>query len=436
MRFQSSFFKSCRQFYRYVIWLLLAIYFLLPATVLAEETESLPLDADTDVSLSIFAAKGDRLLIWFPSFATPYEAVETISRQLQTLGIEVWYADLLEAHFLPKAGSSVYQIPSNDILAIIDHAAKVRNKKIYIFAENRATIPVFHALHERQIASGNIQHFAGVILNSPDFYVETPDPGMKADLMPVVGVTNLPVYILQPALSPRYWQLQDTLPVLQQSGSDVFVKVLKKIRGRFHFRPDATDDEVLLTDAFGKLIDQGMHLLDTVNQKPRQVSKQQVQRIEVREGKKDRYLQAYQGDPVPPPLRLTALDGDTIDLKQLTGKVVLVNFWASWCPPCVHEMPSMQRLSEKLLGDPFIILGVNIAEEKSVVEAFLQSKVNVDFPVLLDSDGSIMRQWKVMAFPTSFVIDKKGKIRYALFGSIDWNTAEIINKIASLVKED
>ena len=98
-------------------------------------------------------------------------------------------------------------------------------------------------------------------------------------------------------------------------------------------------------------------------------------------------------------------------------------------------MPSMQRLSEKLTGDPFVILGVNIAEDQSTVENFLQTKINVDFPILMDTAGNALRQWNVMAFPTSFVIDKQGKIRYALFGSIDWDTAEIINKIETLIKE-
>ena len=95
----------------------------------------------------------------------------------------------------------------------------------------------------------------------------------------------------------------------------------------------------------------------------------------------------------------------------------------------------MQRLSEKLTGDPFVILGVNIAEDQAIVENFLQTKINVDFPILMDNAGIALRQWNVMAFPTSFVIDKQGKIRYALFGSIDWDTAEIINKIETLIEE-
>jgi len=397
--------------------------------------ETLDIDDDTETTLTIFPADGEQLLIWIPSYATPNDTVTTIARQLQKLGVEVWHTDLLEARFLPKSESSIYQIPDNDIIALLNHAHKVHNKKIYFYAESRATIPVLRGLHAWQQTSQNRKTFGGLVLNSPYFYVETPDPGKSAQLWPIVGVSNLPVFILQPEYSPRFWQLRDTVPALQQSGSDVFIQTLKNVRGRFHFRPDATDAEAHFTQTFGQLIFQSMKLLNSVNQKPRATKHLDLAQVPIREGKKDRYLQQYLGDPIPPSLKLPTLDGPSIDLRQFENQVVLVNFWATWCPPCVHEMPSMQRLSEKLIGDPFVILGVNIAEEESVVKTFLQHKVNVDFPILLDIHGNTMRQWNVMAFPTSFVIDKQGKIRYALFGSVDWDTAEIVNKIETLIKE-
>ncbi|KPJ95104.1 MAG: hypothetical protein AMJ55_04780 [Gammaproteobacteria bacterium SG8_15] len=408
-----------------------------PPMILAEKSqhETLAIDDETDATLTIFPANGDQLLIWIPSYATPAETVEDIADQLQHLKVEVWYVDLLEARFLPKTGSSVYKIPDNDIVVLLRHAEKVTNKKIYLYAESRATIPALQGLRLWQQSAVNHSRFGGLLLNSPYFYVETPDPGQLADLMPVVNATNLPIYILQPEQSPRYWQLKDTVPALEKSGSDVFVHVLRKLRGRFHFRPDATNAETRFTRQFGHIVYQSMQLLNSVNNKSRVVTTGELETVTVREGKKDRYLQAYQGVTEPPPLRLPAMDGTTIDLKQFDNQVVLVNFWATWCPPCVHEMPSMQRLSEKLTGDPFVILGVNIAEDHATVENFLQSKINVDFPILMDTAGNSLRQWNVMAFPTSFVIDKQGKIRYALFGSIDWDTAEIINKIETLIKE-
>jgi len=398
-------------------------------------TESLKLDSETDATLTIYPADGEQLLIWIPSYATPAETVEDIAGQLQQFRVETWYVDLLDARFLPKTGSSIYKIPDNDIFVLMRQAEKVSGKKIYLYAESRATIPVLQGLRLWQQSSTNDNNFGGVILNSPFFYTETPDPGELAKLMPIVSVTNLPIYILQPDLSPRYWQLKETVPALEASGSDVYVQVLRKIRGRFHFRPDATESETTFTRQFGQVIHRSMQLLNSTSTKTRVATNTALASTPVREGKKDRYLQPYKGSPDPPPLHLSTLNGGIIDLKQFKNHVVLVNFWATWCPPCVHEMPSMQRLSEKLTGDPFEILGVNIAEDQPTVENFLQTKIHVSFPILMDTDGEVLRQWNVMAFPTSFIIDKKGKIRYALFGSIDWDTKEIINKIETLIKE-
>ena len=95
----------------------------------------------------------------------------------------------------------------------------------------------------------------------------------------------------------------------------------------------------------------------------------------------------------------------------------------------------MQRLQDKYRKKGFVILGVNMADDKQTIANFLKTKVKVSFPILLDSDGAALRRWQVFAFPTSYVIDKKGSIRYALFGSLEWDTAETMAKINGLLKE-
>ncbi|MEW5891794.1 MAG: TlpA disulfide reductase family protein [Pseudomonadota bacterium] len=137
--------------------------------------------------------------------------------------------------------------------------------------------------------------------------------------------------------------------------------------------------------------------------------------------------------PVPQ-LTLPALDGGRFDFRQLRGKVVLVNFWATWCPPCRHEMPSMQRLNDKLAGRPFAILGVNVGETPAQVNAFLKL-VPVSFPIVLDEKGRHLEAWQVFAFPTSYLVDKQGRIRYGLFGSIEWDEPEAVQVIERLLAE-
>ena len=95
----------------------------------------------------------------------------------------------------------------------------------------------------------------------------------------------------------------------------------------------------------------------------------------------------------------------------------------------------MQRLKEKLAGKPFDILAVDMAEEKADVTAFMQRhNIQVNFPILLDTEGTVIEQWMVSAVPTTFIIDTQGKIRYALYGGLEWDNDEVVATINGLLK--
>jgi len=403
-------------------------------TAEARDNLSVRIEDGTEITVSRYAAKGERLLIWLPGEAGLQTGEFTAAERLAARGYEVWLADLFESRFLPVVPSSLDRIPAADVAGLIRHGQQ-QGKTVYLVSSGRGILPLLRGAHLWQRRHPGDHTLGGAILLSPKFFIETPDPGQAAKLLPIVSQTNLPLFILQPKLSPWFWKLDRTIPALQSSGSDVFVRYLPAVRDRFYFRPDASSKEQALAQRLPELIGQAVRLLAKLPEKSRRVAELDGQAPLIAEGKKARRLKPYEGDPTPPELRLLSLDGKRLDLRDYRGRVVLVNFWASWCPPCVHEMPSMQRLANKLAGQPFTILAVNMAEEAATIRAFLQTKVRVDFPILLDSDGSALKRWGVFAFPTSYVIDKQGLIRYALFGAVEWDTPEMLKKFRSLLNE-
>lgn len=135
-----------------------------------------------------------------------------------------------------------------------------------------------------------------------------------------------------------------------------------------------------------------------------------------------------------PELKANDLKGAPKTLADYRGKVVLLNFWASWCPPCLHEMPSMERLRVKMAGRPFEIVALASAESAEDVKPFL-SKMKLGFPILLDPDGSNTKRWKVFALPTTFLLDAKGRVRYVLTGPTEWDESESLKIIESMLAE-
>ena len=116
--------------------------------------------------------------------------------------------------------------------------------------------------------------------------------------------------------------------------------------------------------------------------------------------------------------------GQTQSLKQLKGKVVFLNFWATWCGPCREEMPSMETLYSRYSEKGLEILAVNCGEEQRDVLAFIKTN-KFSFPALMDADGKVSNAYGIRAIPTTFIIDRDGNIIARVVGSINWNTPKI-----------
>lgn len=142
--------------------------------------------------------------------------------------------------------------------------------------------------------------------------------------------------------------------------------------------------------------------------------------------------------PLPPspaaPLALRDLDGRSVDLTQMRGKVVLVNFWATYCKPCRAEMPSLDRLRSRLAPRGLEVLGVDVGEDADAVRRFTAT-VPVGFPLLLDPEGSTMARWKAIALPTTLVIDRRGRLRARLTGEADWDDPGLVAPLERLMTE-
>ena len=145
-------------------------------------------------------------------------------------------------------------------------------------------------------------------------------------------------------------------------------------------------------------------------------------------------LEPWTADPPLPTFSLPDTRGDMHRLADYRGKVILVNFWASWCPPCIKEMPSMQRLQTQLADRPFEILAVNVGEKKYKVWKFAKL-VNFTLPVLLDTKSHTFNTWDASVLPTSFLLDTEGRIRYRVQADLEWDTAEVIALIEELLAE-
>jgi peroxiredoxin len=122
---------------------------------------------------------------------------------------------------------------------------------------------------------------------------------------------------------------------------------------------------------------------------------------------------------------LSDLSGKKVSLSNYRGKVVFLNFWATWCPPCRGEMPSMERLYQKLKGKGLVILAVDLQEDVKSVQKFVNEH-KLTFPILLDYDGRVGGTYGARSIPTSYIVGRNGNVLGGTIGGREWDTPEMI----------
>jgi peroxiredoxin len=138
------------------------------------------------------------------------------------------------------------------------------------------------------------------------------------------------------------------------------------------------------------------------------------------------------GEPVPE-IVLPDLEGKTFRLSQLRGKVVLLNFWASWCPPCVDEMPSLEKLHRALQAKGLEVVAISVDDSMEVIENF-KKEYNLSFRMLFDKDAKVAHGFETFKYPETYIVDRDGILLSKIVGPRDWITPAIMLEVVGLLK--
>lgn len=135
-----------------------------------------------------------------------------------------------------------------------------------------------------------------------------------------------------------------------------------------------------------------------------------------------------------PELGIPDLEDNLWKINDLKGSPAIINFWATWCPPCREEMPSMEKAWLKIKDEGIMLMAISYGEELETVEAFAL-EYPMSFPVLLDTVGTTGKSWPVQGLPTTFILDAEGRIVYQATGAREWDDEELLDQVRALKKK-
>ena len=137
-----------------------------------------------------------------------------------------------------------------------------------------------------------------------------------------------------------------------------------------------------------------------------------------------------------PAISFVDLAGNTVSLSEFTGKIVLVNLWATWCAPCVREMPSLERVQSRL-GDKIAVVAISEDHGGSkIVEPFIDKLELKSVKIYLDPKSTVERAFKVQGLPTSFLIDREGRVLGRVEGAAEWDAPKLLRVLKSFLGDD
>ncbi len=401
------------------------------ASIIIEETDLQILQQELSVKKIKSNKTNNKLIIWVaPGFGTHKRAMD-ISKKIAAQGTEIWHVDLAESLFMPKSIQTMRKLNGQYLKGLIEVAYAQTKKNIVLLTRSYGAIPVLRAMQIWQAAKAKDTPFylQGAILFSPELYASVPELGLEPVFVNITEATNMPLMIFQGEKRSNRWQVNKLLKKLEIGGAAAYFRLLKGVNGIFYHKDKkpATLKQLALMP---RKIQSAFNLL-TKTVKPDHA-------IELKNGLNKNSqalnikLKNFKGNQQPHAINLIDVNDKRYKKENYKGKVTVVNFWASWCPPCVKEIPSLNHLKRLMKNKKFELVSINYAEDKKTIQDFMK-KVNVDFPVLLDPDGKQAAKWKVLVFPSTFVIGADGKIKYGVNAGIHWDAPGVVKQLKAML---
>ena len=419
------------------IWLGLMGVFFWISFAQASERFNLSLESGEEVTVNVYPAtfpEADKpLLVWFTEGYASRNSFKHLITQFNHLGYAIWQVDLLESYFIERTPNNVRGLTGEGIAAVLQYAnqqSSKQNRQFVPISTGRMSLVLLRGARLWQVNSqpqNGLGALQQVVLFFPNLFDAAETAGEAPTLFPIVSATSLPITLVQPTEGTYKWKLLEVVNALQNSNSQVTLAAVPKVRDWYFLRREPTE----LENQAAKQLPEQLPIWIKAGRVSEQATFSPVENLTVKTA-----TQSIKGlVSIPERLavnfELTDVAGNAINLKDKRDKVILLNFWASWCPPCVKEIPSMNRLAESFDSDKFEIVSVNFKERPETIEAFLKS-VQVDFPVLIDLDGKVSADYEIFAFPSSFLINQQGKIVYSVNTAIEWDVPEVKNIIQSM----
>ncbi len=409
-------------------------YFLIPLLLLAysAHAEIVTLPSEQEVNIEEYGNwygekgngdnKAKHLVLWMHSErGISAELQKNLLGISQKQNIRILMPDWLDSYYITSSRSALEKIPQQDVEDLISHYSSQLRKptdKLFIVASGRMNSLVLNATHHLQ-TQGN-HSLGGIIMVSPYLHKGAPEIGKPLSYQNITAFSNLPLYIFQAERSPRFVPHFQLVKALEKGGSSVYSHILANVSGGFHARDieDLTEADLEEKRAFPKQFSNALSLLQKTPAAPIKKLKSYTRHKRIK-----RLSKLQQMTVETKKLVLNDIHEKPHHLDDYKGKIVLVSFWASWCGPCIEEMPSLVKLKEKY-KDQLEILAVNVREDTNTITKFTKI-MNINFPLLQDFDAQTTEDWKVYVYPSNYIIDKTGKTRYAATGAMDWQDIKI-----------